>query len=427
MPLIQPMLFTVKRFKASMLIVWIILLLGLWLRLSFVAQVQVPLKSDMASFHARGQLLAEQGQFGTGSETAFLNASTYRPPLYPLFLAGIYKISQPNPKNVYWAQCALSALMLVGIFQLAKQCAPKAIQQPVALTAMASAAIYPPLIGYCGILLSETLFMTLLVWAVATLLQPTPSRKQLLLTGVLFGLANLTRPITLPLMLLLMAVSICYRKFNLKAMATLLMAFLITLAPWVIRNYLEFHQFVLVDNSSGINMVAGNNDQGKGDYTRGYEKSWMFQDALRKSRNIVELDKNLLANDSQWIQRHPAQYAKLFFKRVGYYFVSEHEFYAHEYHWNHIPWHKTEWNLAFRLTWQILALLTLIGCLWLRYANGVLLGAAGFFFYLFPAIALYYTRYRHPGIPFVLILGALGFWAGISHMYRLWNTKSLAR
>jgi hypothetical protein len=62
---------------------------------------------------------------------------------------------------------------------------------------------------------------------------------------------------------------------------------------------------------------------------------------------------------------------------------------------------------------QVIALLTFIGCIVLRYSAGICIGLAGFFFYIFPAIALYYTRYRHPGIPFVFILAALGIWTAI--------------
>ncbi len=390
---------------------WLILALALWVRLHFVFQVDTPLKSDMASFHQRGVALLEQGSFSTGDDSRSLGASTYRPPLYPLFLAGVYKIAGPNPRAAYVAQVVLGLLLLMGMYQLALRVTPASLKSPVALTAMAAGAVYPPLIAYCGILLSEMLFITLLVWAVWFLLQPDKHKGWGWLTGLFWGLAALTRPITLPLFLGVLVILWLYRQLKPRQALQVVAIFFLTLSPWILRNYAEFHEWVLVDNSSGINLVAGNNDDGKGDYTRSYVNSWMYQDALANSRNIVDFDRRLIANNNRWIQTHPLRYAQLFFKRLGYYFVSEHEFYFQDYHWNRIPWHKTPINLTFRMVWQVLALLTLVACLMVRYPMGVCLGFAGFFFYIFPAIALYYTRYRHPAIPFVFILGALGFWA----------------
>ncbi len=390
---------------------WLILAVALWIRLHFVLQVDTHLKSDMASFHNRGVALLEKGSFSTGEDALGLGASTYRPPLYPLFLAGVYKFTEPNPRNAYLAQTILSLILLIGIYQLALRVSPDSIKRPVALTAMAAGAVYPPLVAYCGILLSEMLFMTLLVWAVWFLLQPSKHRGWAWATGFVWGLAALTRPITLPLFLGVLVILWLYRHLQLQRALHVVAVFFLTLTPWILRNYAEFHEWVLVDNSSGINLVAGNNDDGKGDYTRSYVNSWMYLDAKAKSHNIVQFDRRLIANNNRWIQTHPVRYAQLFFKRLGYYFVSEHEFYFQDYHWNRIPWHKTPINLTFRMVWQVLALLTLLGCLILRNPLGVCLGFTGFFFYVFPAIALYYTRYRHPALPFVFILGALGFWA----------------
>jgi 4-amino-4-deoxy-L-arabinose transferase-like glycosyltransferase len=399
---------------------WLILLIGFCVRLQFALQVDTPLKSDMASFNAKALALMKTGAFNTTEDALGLGASTYRPPFYPLFLAGVYQLFGANVRNAYIAQSVLGLLLLMGVYHLGKAISPLNLKKSVGLTAMAACAVYPPLIAYCGILLSETLFITLLLWAVWMTLHSQKTGKDLWLSGCLWGIANLTRPISLPLLLGLLLIMLLYRQIGWKPLLHILAAFFLTLSPWVIRNYLEFHEWVLVDSSSGINLVAGNNDEGKGDYTPGYDKSWMYQNALRESRNIVELDRKLIANNHRWIASHPLRYVQLFFKRVGYYVVSEHEFYFQDYHWNRIPWHNTAFNMAFRVTLQTLALITLIVCVFLRYPSGIYLGFLGFFFYVFPAIALYYTRYRHPGIPFVFILAALGIFSGIN----AWQAKA---
>lgn len=407
------------RLSFSQIAFLLILMIGFWIRLQFALHVDTPLKSDMSSFSQRAVTLLEQHSFSSSNDQKGLSSSTYRPPLYPLFLASVYGLLGKDPRNAYMVQSLLGALLLIGVYQLGKSISPEKIQKQVGLTAMACGAFYPPLIAYCGILLSEMLFMTLLVWAVFCLLKPEQKPKNLLGTGLLFGLANLTRPITLPFLLLLLAALWITRQRNTKQIVAIMAIFFLTLSPWVVRNYLEFHELVLVDNSSGINLVAGNNDKAKGDYTRGYTESWMYQEAFRNSRNIVELDRRLIANTNRWIQTHPAKYMQLLLKRLGYYFVSEHEFYMQDYHWERIPWHKTELNLTFRMIFQIIAIITFIGSLFLRYPAGICVGLAGFFFYTFPAIALYYTRYRHPGIPFIFILAALGIWIAIQQ----WPSK----
>ncbi len=81
------------------------------------------------------------------------------------------------------------------------------------------------------------------------------------LAGVFWGLASLTRSVTYPLTpfiaLFLVFVSPSKKK-GLTAAALFVLATVLTLSPWIIRNYRVFGYLVAVDTMGGLNLYMGN-------------------------------------------------------------------------------------------------------------------------------------------------------------------------
>ena len=117
---------------------------------------------------------------------------------------------------------------------------------------------YPPRI------LSETLFGFLFVGSLALLVYGITSTNKstvrwFALSGLLLGLAALTRPVVLLLPILLAVVTIVLRskKFQDRHVILLVLTFSCAVAPWTLRNALVFDAFIPVTTTGGVVMWEG--------------------------------------------------------------------------------------------------------------------------------------------------------------------------
>ena len=183
-----------------------------------------------------------------GRETAF------RPPAYPVLLAGVYTVAGVTDAEASDRVLAarilgivISSLIVVLIGVVAAQLWGRR----VALAAMALGAVYVPLIAVGGAVMSETLFAALMLGALAAVIQHRRSTHRwrwVLLAGVLGGLTILTRANALVLLLPLgLAVWTTRPRFSPRALAApavLVVLALLTVSPWTIRNAVVFDRFI---------------------------------------------------------------------------------------------------------------------------------------------------------------------------------------
>jgi 4-amino-4-deoxy-L-arabinose transferase-like glycosyltransferase len=152
-------------------------------------------------------------------------------------------------------------------------------------------AVHPDLVVYTNILMTETLFIFLLCAAmlawVRALRRPTAPRWAM--TGALLGLAALTRPTAQLLIVLVVAMTIALRRSAPRPrrpailLVACFLAFLATLAPWTLRNYLVFHQLVPVATGAGIAFWIGTNVAWHGADVRGEASIYADPDFARVS------------------------------------------------------------------------------------------------------------------------------------------------
>ena len=196
--------------------------------------------------------------------------SAFRPPLYPYFLAGIYKLSGTADPAKRWsygryAQAVLGVVVVALIALIALQIWGR----PESITAGAIAAVYPPLIFAGTSLLTEPLFLVLMLAGVsATLRYRKDSRwRWLILAGLCAGLCSLCRTNGVIVIVALAAgVWIVRPRFSRRALArpaALVLTGLAVVAPWTLRNAVELHAFVPLTTQNGFalagqyNPVAG--------------------------------------------------------------------------------------------------------------------------------------------------------------------------
>jgi len=222
--------------------------------------------SDMKGYDRAAVALLEQRPLSVHTAERYLfhplGSDTYHPPGYCYFLAGLYAIAGHSYLAVRIAQSLLGALTCVGIYFLAKE----VFGDTAGLLAAAATAVYPPLIFYTGVLLTETLSMFLLVATVWLLLRYSrqPSRYALLsLAGLLLGCAGMTRSVllvTVPFILFwLLLIADCWPGWptaTRKALA-LIVPVIAVIAPVTLRNYQIHERFILISTNGGVNFFLG--------------------------------------------------------------------------------------------------------------------------------------------------------------------------
>ena len=175
-----------------------------------------------------------------------------RVPLYPAWLAGLHYTTNYSYARGIYIQCVVGALAVWLTFVLGRD-----LFGPwVGLLAALGAAVDIVLVRQSVRFLSEILF-TPLVLAVAisfvrALQRPTTARFAW--TGVWIGLANLVRP-TLFGFPVAAAVAVVYllgRRRGALPAAAIVLASAITIAPWMLRNYLKYDAVYPLATSNAI-------------------------------------------------------------------------------------------------------------------------------------------------------------------------------
>ncbi len=176
-------------------------------------------------------------------------------PLYPMFVAGCYALPGPDRLTVLLAQLVLGALMTPAIYLIGRTL----FHERAALVAAVFCALYYPLITISTSVLSEALFIPLLVFSLLSALYAIGenSNRHFALAGILAGLASLTRPVIFyfPLLLALAALAaLVRRKLNIRLLGLMLYlaCFYLTLSPWAFRNWRELGEPVFTSTNTGM-------------------------------------------------------------------------------------------------------------------------------------------------------------------------------
>jgi len=151
----------------------------------------LPVISDSADYHAIATNILSQNEYVTVSSDKILY-----PPLYPLFLAFIYSFDR-DFSTVYIIQYILIGLASLFVFLILR----KQIKANLIISTLGSIAtlFWPYLILYSQLISSEILYTFLLILFVYLFLQINNESKIKLIiaTGIVAGLAILTRPVAL--------------------------------------------------------------------------------------------------------------------------------------------------------------------------------------------------------------------------------------
>lgn len=265
--------------------------------------------SDAAWYFAKGSdIAAGLGYRDAGSPTAFW------PIGYPAFLGALFSITGQSLGAALAANLVLSVVAFLVLYDLAARLSGS---ERVARMTILFYTLYPNAIGYVGLVLTETLFVTLLLTA-CWLMGRFPGVVGAVASGVAFGVATLvkTQTVLIPVGLILFGLLFLragkpfWPAFGRGLI--LIFAMLATILPWTVRNHLTFGEFVFVSTNGGVSLLAGNNRHLTPDYVRDYA----FPDDLAKTvghphEHEIEVNKAAKKLAVDWITQHPDEFLAL--------------------------------------------------------------------------------------------------------------------
>ncbi len=220
----------------------------------------------LASHIARGE------PYQYGSE----NASVFRAPMMPLLLSPMTLI-EDRSTAIFCARIVGAHLGTLSVY-LVSLLAFRIAGRYAALAAAFLACLYPSAIGTSIIILSEMLFMPLmltflLLWSDTLRASTLKKRVRLaLLTGIVGGLAILTRPSWLlftPMVAVLGLALVQRRMIHIQTILLMGLGISFAMMPWWVRNYNVTGKFVLTTLQVGPSLydsfhpgASGGSDEG---------------------------------------------------------------------------------------------------------------------------------------------------------------------
>ncbi len=235
-----------------------ILLLGLGLRLDYAWEGREPVYDAVA--YARIAANLDHGEGFTVGKAATQPSTNYSPGL-PLLVSTVYRVSGGVHERLARILLALiGSLAVLLAFLIGRR-----LSGPAAgLIGAAVVAIYPALLEYGGMLMSEPLATTLLAGAILAVLWAGDGEglRRWALAGALLGLLSLTRPEYLGVAIVVAAVvfargiGVEWRR-PLAQAAVLLAGFVLAIAPWTVRNAVVLERLVPISTGGGQVLFAG--------------------------------------------------------------------------------------------------------------------------------------------------------------------------
>ena len=206
--------------------------------------------TDQDGYRRLGQVLASTGKF-----TRFPDAPTFVPevlrtPLYPIFVAVLYRLFGVQQLPVALAQTLVFAGICVAVFAMAR----RVTSERIALAAAAATALFPAIPYFGALVMTEvltTLLFTLSMWLALTTLADRGLRRFAWL-GVLLALTTLSRPVFVLFPFALTAVGLVLlpllrvrKRPRVTQWGVTIAAFALTMAPWFGYNYVTLGRFTL--------------------------------------------------------------------------------------------------------------------------------------------------------------------------------------
>lgn len=352
--------------------------------------------------------------------------TSFRPPLYPVFLAAIYRLYGIDENRYFRARLAqafLTAFLAPLTWALARRCFPN--RERAARAAAWLVAFYPMFLVYPLALATENLFFVLFLAASLILLVVVERLGKFHpdflagLAGGVFGLAALTRSIALA-----PAAIAAWWLWRVTRRQRMLLAFVVGVAvvtlPWMGRNTLLHHRLMGIESNLGYNLYLGYHPQGTGtfQYPQSLDLLPILDDGLRDA----------IGRQKAWefIRADPWRVPYLVLRRAGHFFSLEKRalmyFYSNNYFGYIPPFVLGSLMLLFCLPFVVVSLSAFVGLALTRRrpesALLIWLGSA----YILPHLFLFAEERFHLAlVPLLAIFAAQAWYSGPRALAARWR------
>lgn len=373
-------------------------MLALSVRIALITSSNHSLRSDEIDYQQLAESIREDHSYSTHS-----GATAYRSPGYPAFIS-VLMSAVPAISFVLLIQALLETVTCLLLYRIGSIVANSA----TGFIAAGIWAFFPSSLLMPGLLLSETLFTTILIGALYTIVT-TPNRTVIL--GILFGLTILIKP---QMVIVTGAYSVwllCNKEW--KKLFVIVSMMCVLVLPWIVRNIVVMGEPVISTNG-GVNFWIGNNLDANGSYK------------IPKVNPLDSIAKEVNRNSEgyregwKFITTHPLHSAVLAGKKIAYLWSSQHYLLM-------LSRDGIDPSLSYREHVRTLSLGSIV-LMNLPYILLVIYGIAGFFFismhntnirtlllvliFLWMIIhCLYFgsARFNYPLLPILALTASIGY------------------
>ena len=357
-------------------------------------------------------------------------STSFRPPLYPTFLAILYLLFGTGAQRFLLArlaQCFLGASLApltyaIGMRLLSSSDeGEKKRNQRVAIISAWIVAFYPILLFYPFGLATENLFFPLILLAFLLLMKAgkEEKNKNIIFAGIFLGLASLTRSVIL--LFALFAIAWFWKSsHSLKKALLLATTVILLVSPWMVRNSLLHGKPSGIEVSMGYSLYVSYHPEGNGSFKYGISLDLIpiMDDAKR--------DEIGMASTREFIRAYPERVLPLVISRLSYLFGLEKRVLVYFYANNFIGPIPSGFLILFfgvmLLPFVFILLTAPIGLVTLprdRNRSLLLLLLAG---YILPhALIIAEDRFHLVLVPFLIILAVSCWSSGYQPIKSLWH------
>lgn len=215
----------------------IAVVIGTALALAYVLLVRPDgLPGDQVEYDSEARFFTQGHLWWSTTPFGVAHASMWKAPVYPAWIGLLYTIFGNSPTKVELIQCLLFApLSIFAAWKLALHLFDRRVATATAYVV----AVFPLAWEFFGLLYPESLAIPLTTLVLLLILGRTPTTKLAIGTGLLLGFTLLVRPTSFFLfagMLAAYVITVGWKRgVGLTAIA--IVAALVVIAPWTIRNY----------------------------------------------------------------------------------------------------------------------------------------------------------------------------------------------
>jgi tetratricopeptide (TPR) repeat protein len=268
-------------------------------------------------------------QILAGDWSSSIHGAFYKSPLYPYFMAVVYKIFGHSYLNLRLVQMVMGVASCFFIYLLGQSY----FSRRVGYFAFFFAAVYGTFIFFDAEMeiVCLHIFLNLLLLVFLTKAHREGKICWYLLSGFLLGLSALSVPtILLFFPLVLLWLYLCRRKGELKSLRPALffaLTTLLTIVPVTLHNYLHGHGFILISANGGLNFYLGNNLHADKTTSLRPGITWdhfTSQPRVAAGYTVSKIEENNFwtRKSLQFILNHPGKFIQLLLKKFSLFWQS---------------------------------------------------------------------------------------------------------